>query len=140
MLGITLALVIVAELVLGAIYHGRDRKTAVVDYKTHSDAFANSPWVNDYFHEDHQAAILDWHSYVYWRLRPFHGRYVNVDEYGIRRTWQSPDSAAAGSLNIFMLGGSTTWGNGARDDHTVPSELSRLLHQHGIKAHVTNFG
>jgi lysophospholipase L1-like esterase len=140
MLGITLALVVVAELVLGAIYHGRDARTRVVDYKTHSDAFANSPWVNDYFAEDHRAAILDWHSYVYWRLRPFHGRYVNVDENGIRRTWQSPDSAAAGAVNIFMLGGSTTWGNGSRDDHTVPSELSRLLHERGIKAHVTNFG
>ena len=57
MLGITLALVIVAELVLGAIYHGRDARTKVVDYKTHSDAFAHSPWVNDYFKEDHRAAI-----------------------------------------------------------------------------------
>jgi len=140
MLGITLALVVVAELVLDAIYHARDARTKMVDYKTHSDAFANSPWVNDYFAEDHRAAILDWHSYVYWRLRPFHGRYMNVDENGIRRTWQSPDSAAAGALNIFMLGGSTTWGNGSRDDHTVPSELSRLLHEHGVKAHVTNFG
>jgi lysophospholipase L1-like esterase len=140
MLGITLALVIVAELVLGAIYRARDSRHTVENYKTHSDAFANSPWASDYFDEDHKAAILDWHSYVYWRLRPFHGRYVNVDENGIRRTWQSPDSAAAGALNVFVLGGSTTWGNGSRDDHTVPSELSRLLHERGVKAHVTNFG
>lgn len=140
MLGITLALIVVAECILGLIYDGRDARTTVVDYKTHSDAFANSPWITDYFNEDHAAAILDWRSYVYWRLRPYHGRYVNVDENGIRRTWQSPDSAAADAVDIFMLGGSTTWGNGSRDDHTVPSELSRLLHQRGVKARVTNFG
>lgn len=141
MLGITLALVIVAELSLRIIYHVRDRhQPDPTAYKIASDCYQNSPWVADYFHEDQSAAILDWHSYVYWRLRPYHGKYVNVDNDGIRRTWQSPDSAAAGALNIFVLGGSTTWGNGARDLHTVPSELARLLHEHGVKAHVTNFG
>jgi lysophospholipase L1-like esterase len=77
---------------------------------------------------------------VYWRLRPYHGTYVNVDNDGIRRTWQSPDSAAAGAAKIFVLGGSTTWGNGSRDLHTIPSELSRLLHERGVQCRVTNFG
>jgi hypothetical protein len=140
MLGITLALVVAAELLLGAFYRARDGKASPTAYKTQSDVFADSPWITDYFNEDHAAAILDWHSYVYWRLRPFHGRYVNVDERGIRRSWQSPDSAAADAVDIFVLGGSTTWGNGSRDLHTVPSELSRLLHDRGVKARVTNFG
>ena len=141
MLGITLVIVVGAELALRVVYHFRDGHHGdPFTYKISSDCFKNSPWVGDYFREDHAAAILDWHSYVYWRLRPYHGKYVNVDNDGIRRTWQSPDSAAAGALNIFVLGGSTTWGNGARDLHTVPSELSRLLHERGVKAHVTNFG
>ena len=140
MLGITLALVIVAELALRIVYHFRDEKVDLFAYKASSDCFKNSPWVADYFREDHQAAILEWHSYVYWRLRPYHGRYVNVDNDSVRRTWQSPDSAAADAFNVFMLGGSTTWGNGSRDLHTVPSELSRLLHERGVKARVTNFG
>lgn len=138
MLGITLVLVVVSECALRLVYRTRDPKIA--DYKTTSDAFANSPWIEEYFREDHEAAILDWHSYVYWRLRPYEGKYVNVDKDGLRRTWQSPDSAAAGARNIFVFGGSTTWGNGARDDHTIPSELSRLLHERGVACRVTNFG
>jgi hypothetical protein len=140
MLGITLALVVVAEGGLRLVYRAREKGPDPTAYKKFADCFKNSPWIDDYFREDHEAAVLEWHPYVYWRLRPYHGRYVNVDERGIRRTWQSPDSAAAGAVDVFMLGGSTTWGNGSRDDHTIPSELSRLLHERGVKARVTNFG
>jgi len=39
-----------------------------------------------------------------------------------------------------MYGGSTTFGLGQRDDHTVPSELARVAHEAGIQIDVKNKG
>jgi lysophospholipase L1-like esterase len=141
MLGMTVVLFVAAEASLRLLFYVIDHRHPSVDYRLTSDTFANSPWIRDYFQEDWEAAKLEWHSYVYWRLKPYRGRYVNVDENGIRRSWQPPEQPAGGEpVEIFVFGGSTTWGNGARDDHTIPSSLARLLHARGINCRVTNFG
>ena len=56
----------------------------------------------------------------------YRGRYVNVEKDGTRRGWQ-PDGMAGQRTNIYVIGGSTVFGLGARDDHTIPSYISRLL-------------
>jgi lysophospholipase L1-like esterase len=54
-------------------------------------------------------------------------------------TIQPPfDSATA--RRIFMLGGSTMWGTGARDSFTIPSQVASRLHARGIEnVEVVNF-
>ena len=37
-----------------------------------------------------------------------------------------------------MLGGSSLWGFGARDDHTIPSLIARELHEHGVRVEIRN--
>ena len=37
-----------------------------------------------------------------------------------------------------MLGGSSLWGFGARDDQTIPSLLARRLHDRGVQVEVKN--
>ena len=37
-----------------------------------------------------------------------------------------------------MLGGSSLWGFGARDDQTIPSLLARKLHERGLKVEIKN--
>jgi len=52
------------------------------------------------------------------------------------------ESAAAGPtpVRVFTFGGSTMWGAGVRDDYAVASHLSKLLHERGYRAEVTNYG
>jgi hypothetical protein len=79
-----------------------------------------------------------------FKERPYAGKYVNVDVNGFRLTkgqgpWP-PDGAKY--FNIFLFGGSTTFGFGVPDDQTVASHLQTLLSQSGLvkEARVYNFG
>jgi hypothetical protein len=70
------------------------------------------------------------------------GRYVNVNINGYR---EGRDQAgwppAPGDTNIFVFGGSTTFGYGVEDDQTIPSHLQdRLRKRHGGRVNVYNFG
>jgi len=98
--------------------------------------------VSQYYNEFEDSSANKWVSYVYWRRKPYEGQYINVDPNGIRRTW-APDRSrreARDRPSIFVFGGSTTWGVGARDDSTIPSFLARKLKENGIECDVINFG
>ena len=82
---------------------------------------------------------MQWHPYVLWRRRPFTGRYINVDAAGRRRT-SNREAPGDRPIDIFGFGGSTLWGNGARDENTIPSCVSRLLDESGRRVRVTNYG
>ena len=181
MIGVILLLLVMLELGLGLGFLANDLFSGAettsdnvrsdgVDARSRADAYAEAAWVQDYFREFKTSYVTDWHSYVYWRRRPFASEFINVNEQGIRRTWQSPavagsvtsgeptmvarpaaaDGAAApatritldaeAALRIFVFGGSTVWGTGARDDYTIPSCLARDLHARGIETAVFNFG
>src|SRR5262245_29273480 len=63
---------------------------------------------------------LDYEPFTVFRERPQRGRYLNVDAAGFRHSsaqgpWP-PDPAA---FNVFVLGGSTTFGYGVADDQTL---------------------
>ena len=61
------------------------------------------------------------------RLRPLHGRYVNVAEGGFRQLGsQGPWPLDRSALNVFVFGGSTTFGFYMDDDHTIPSYLQQF--------------
>jgi lysophospholipase L1-like esterase len=62
-------------------------------------------------------------------------------------TWQPPlerggpagtATAAAAPAKILLLGGSSLWGFGARDDETIPSQLGRILHERGWRVEIKN--
>jgi hypothetical protein len=62
-------------------------------------------------------------------------RYLNVVDEN-RVTLAVPDPA----YTVWMFGGSTTYGVGQRDEHTIPSEIVRLAAQDGLRLDVVNFG
>lgn len=97
----------------------------------------DAPWREAYWEEFRASSQVQWTPYLYWRRRPFEGEFINVDGRGVRR---SLAPAGAVDVKVFFFGGSTAWGTGARDEHTIPSELVRLLADQGIGAEVTNFG
>lgn len=75
-------------------------------------------WVRPYVYDD----------YVMIRERPIRGTYVNVSEAGFRHgREQGPWPPRSENLNVFVFGGSTTFGYGVPDAQTVPSLLQETL-------------
>ncbi|MEM6935338.1 MAG: SGNH/GDSL hydrolase family protein [Pseudomonadota bacterium] len=138
--GITLLLLLVVDAALKSLLEETQLPLvlpgATAPNRASSPALGDAPWASAYFRELRQARRTEWSAWEYWRRKPFSGEYINIDESGLRRSW-SPD---APTHNIWMAGGSTVWGTGARDDHTLPSALARSLAQRGLNARVLNLG
>jgi hypothetical protein len=102
-----------------------------------ADAYEDRSWLMAGFHE-FEAGNMRWEPFAYYRRAPFAGRYVNVDADGLRHTWNMP---AIRPVKIFVFGGSTAFGYGARDDYTIPSDLSKLLAEtFPSRIQVANYG
>jgi lysophospholipase L1-like esterase len=141
--GVTLLLIAGLEIALLLAFTVKDElgRAGRVDRRVRADTYTETSWVGGLFREERRVRA-QWHSYVYWRERPFQGEHINIDADGIRRTTPvAPVSAASGRpLRIFMFGGSTLWGSGAREAFTIPSLLARRLQAAGVAATVVNMG
>ncbi len=75
------------------------------------------------------------------RERATSGRFVNVDPAGFRRVRdQGPWPPDKSTENIFVFGGSTTFGYGVQDSETIASHLQDLVDSGKPAVHVYNFG
>jgi len=103
--------------------------------------FADSVWWPEFMRE--QAELRPhparWEPFVYWRMRPYTGRYINVDSAGLRITprYANPKGVP---IRVFFFGGSTTWGLFDRDSLTRPALVAKRLEEAGFDPQVTNFG
>ena len=97
-------------------------------------------WFAGYINEAKAVfAHIQWRPYTYWASKQFKGNYINITSKGIRQTlnYTSQDK---NPIKIYMFGGSTMWGWGARDDYTIPSCVARCLYEkYGLIAEVVNF-
>ena len=79
-----------------------------------------------YQRELRESAKMRWHSYVYYRRKPYNGTHINVDAEGVRYTAFPP--ADAGRITdlpiVWCFGGSAMWGTGASDTQTIPSHIA----------------
>ena len=80
-----------------------------------------------------------YHQYLTWVSKPQKGKFVNLDPDTGRKTW-NPPRLKAPENKVFVFGGSAAWGYGARDDYTLPSQLSRLINAREAHFQVYNFG
>ena len=139
--GITLALLLAVESVCTVLL--MIRRGTPIDTRSRADGYEGTDWAEAYFKE-FKLLSTKWHPYVYWRRKPFKGSHINIDKMGIRQTWNATNNKSeseAKKFRIFMFGGSTLWGTGARDANTIPSILSRVLTlEHGLNVEVINFG
>src|ERR1700730_16023080 len=81
--------------------------------------------------------------FTHYKERPFSGDFVNVSEAGFRCCGgQSPQPwpPSRDNINIFVFGGSTTFGYGVSDAETIPAQLSWHLSQKLPRVCVYNFG
>jgi lysophospholipase L1-like esterase len=137
-------LLLVGLLLDGAAYLWLKQRTPErLFLELQKDAENSQSWVSQYRSE--LASLIDsdyqWQDFVMWRNRPFSGAHIHVGEDLVRHS-VSPDVPAPPQgkrISIFMFGGSTLWGWGSRDAHTIPSELLQRLRRSGVDASVTNF-
>ncbi|HKD67354.1 MAG TPA: hypothetical protein VKB84_10975 [Candidatus Binataceae bacterium] len=107
------------------------------------EAYRDQPWVAQYF-QSLSRVHMRWYPYAYWKATPMSSPYLNIDAEGNRVTWRKPDRAGAGqraTIRLFMVGGSTLWGTGVRDDHTLASLLAKRFSANpAYDVEITNLG
>jgi len=59
------------------------------------------------------------------------GTYLNETD-GVRRSYQPHLASGQHAPEVVFYGGSTLWGQGSRDLHTIPSEVARLAEADGL--------
>ena len=101
-------------------------------------AYDGEPWAERYFAEFERLR----YGYVPFlgpRAEDLAGRYINTSD-GMRRTYTPVPPPGVEPLEVWFFGGSTTWGEGQRDLHTIPSEVTRLAEEAGVYLEPVNMG
>ncbi|MEQ9504404.1 MAG: SGNH/GDSL hydrolase family protein [Deltaproteobacteria bacterium] len=120
-LGIAAVAWLALELVLAAF--GSEEGAPLVDVAS-TDALADQAQAAALFEELYSGRLQHrFEPFAHYRMRAYAGEHVNVDADGWRATPTSP----ADGPTVWVLGGSTIWGMGARDEGTIPSHLARSL-------------
>lgn len=86
---------------------------------------------------------FSFYPWTVFRNTAFKGRYLNVNEDLTRRTEFGPtQKVAPDEIVIWMFGGSTLFGWGVADQHTIPSQLQKIINQkiEGSTVRVINYG
>lgn len=102
---------------------------------------AEEPWAAAFGEElaAYQASAPVYVPYLVNAPHPFRGRLLNVAD-GERASYRAPLPGGSTPLHVAFFGGSTTFGIGQRDDHTIPSEFARLAEAAGVPVVVHNYG
>ncbi len=85
---------------------------------------------------------LDYDPFTQYKERTYSGKFVNVTNPRLRLSKSNgPWPPDPKNLNIFLLGGSTTFGYGVADDQTIAAHLQQFLDGKSPRAvEVYNFG
>lgn len=113
------------------------QRATVADPRARLPAMSAYPWADAYFREIQLTPSSYW-PFTESRPRRFGGKYVHVDDWS-RRSYE-PRSAPADAPVVWMFGGSTTWGEGQRDDFTIASDIARIAERAGEPVRVVNYG
>lgn len=103
--------------------------------------FEQPSWIRaadwrDAYREEWRAAEFHYRPIIGWERRAASGKHINSKD-GVRATYQP---ASPRPVTVAFFGGSTMFGSAARDDHTIPSQFSRLAEARGVPVHVENRG
>ncbi|MEW5819051.1 MAG: SGNH/GDSL hydrolase family protein [Cyanobacteriota bacterium] len=139
-IGITLLIFLILDFISGLLMNKIDSVNLQAKCDEEAKAFNKPEWYENYFFENEKAMKIRWSPYIYWRRESFEGKNININQKGLRQTWNK-DKGDSAPKKIFVFGGSTTWGTGVRDNYTIPSQLSRFIYDKTkYNVEVTNFG
>jgi len=92
-----------------------------------------------FLEESHRALLWEYEPFTEFRHLPVTGRFVNVSAAGYRLVKdQAPWPPPKGAVNVFVFGGSTTYGVNLPDTRTLPSHLQARLRAGGRTVNVYN--
>lgn len=97
----------------------------------------NAPTPQQFWAEQGQMSV-QWLPYNYWTVAPYNGDYINIDSQGMRFTPSFTDDDT--TQKIYFFGGSTMWGEGARDAYTIAGHVAKLLADVNQPQQVMNYG
>jgi hypothetical protein len=163
----TIMLFVAVNLALAILFLARDKTSLVSsNQKTQYNDATETDWFDYTAYEGivdqaYAAAVVEdfdgfptggfvYQPWVQFAEAPYSGRLLNIDvdsqEFPIRRTINPELKEKSSVLQIFTLGGSTTFGYYVSDEHTWPSYLSYILNKRAEKLgldariEVTNYG
>ena len=147
-----ISLVVFNSLVLVAMLNGlasvlattlRDKALAA-QAKTVSPAYRGWPLtrVTELLKETYVDTRSQYDLIAQVRERPMKGQFVTIAPVGYRMVAdQGPWPPDRNRVNVFVFGGSTTFGYGVSDSESIPSQLQKILRARGYPgAYVYNFG
>lgn len=108
------------------------------DDRVDSPALDQAAWADRYFAEM-EALPMTYEPFLGPRELPVHGRHINSVD-GVRASYEPVGVDSEDAVEVWFLGGSTLWGEGQRDAHTIPSEVARLAEREGRVVRAVNLG
>jgi hypothetical protein len=116
-----------------------NKKENISDERYYSPYFRDKEWAKTLF-EELDELKGSFKKFRHWGKDEFHGKYVNINKEGKRKTWNYRDFHEEETKKIYVFGGSLAWGDAARDEHTIPSYMSKILYNDGHRFLVYNYG
>jgi hypothetical protein len=77
-------------------------------------------YAREVFH-DYNSVQHQYEPFVGWKILPYTGKTLHIDEHGNRIHAAAQDTVLGNRKAIVFLGGSTMWGEGSDDQHTIPA-------------------
>jgi lysophospholipase L1-like esterase len=109
------------------------------DYRALAEAYHGEEWQKQYYSDFWEKMGVDWARFTAWQQRPCQTDFFNFNDRGLRVTANPKLPQEIKPYRIYMFGGSTTVGLGARDNATLPSHLARRIFENGMPVEITNF-
>lgn len=94
-------------------------------------------WIPEYWCEFGRLTS-EYVPYLFSRTEDTEQQMFNIED-GVRRSYEVVSDDPSLPV-IWFFGGSTMFGWGQRDEHTIPSEVARLSEEAGLPVRVVNFG
>lgn len=101
-----------------------------LDPRADGEGMAAYPWRDAYFDELNSLSY-DYSPYVLGRLGTNHGEFINTTPDG-RHSYVPEAAIEDGAVDIWFFGGSTMFGEGQRDEYTIPSYVARTAEERGL--------
>ena len=140
-----LILLLLLEIVLGIYYYYHDKSginnntERIISSGLYKGL--NNTIVKE-IHRELRQQDMQWEPYLHYSFIPFYGKHNTILKNKQRKTYNPSKTDSLNPFKIFCFGGSTMYSSGARDEFTIPSELSKLIAKEfpNKNIEVTNFG
>ncbi|HYF66818.1 MAG TPA: SGNH/GDSL hydrolase family protein [Ohtaekwangia sp.] len=84
--------------------------------------------------KDYNSVQHQYEPFVGWKTVPYNGKTTQINADGMR-VHTPPIKVNAGQKSIHFFGGSTMWGEGSDDQHTIPALVNAALPQYNVYNH-----